>query len=421
MARHDARTLSVSGRDPLGRLGDDGRVLNIFDEEFARDPWPVLRSLREAGGAHRVATPDGPPAWLITRYADVRAGLLDERLSVNLRYSGGSDYEGFAVPAPLDVFQSAEPARLARLRSLVVGELRLAGDWADRAAELIGKSLAGLDGVEEFDFVERVALPLPTVILGELLGLPESEQDSLAAWAQATLAPDARPRARDTLGAMRQIITAVIERGRDGADDTMLGRLVRSGIGGGAADSDELPGLLFYLLFVWYEVLMDMLAGAVLTFSARPDQLAAMLSGADHAVAVDELLRYLSPQVLAAPRFAVTDLEIAGQRIEAGQTVLCCLAAANHDPERFTGPAESNGALELDVRRSPNPHVALGYGAHACVGTGLLRPVLASILGELYTRWPNLRAAIADSAVPWRSGFRHRGPLTLPVRPHGAE
>ncbi|WP_067569905.1 cytochrome P450 [Nocardia acidivorans] len=394
-------------------------MLNIFDAEFARAPWPVLRSLREAGGAHRVATPDGPPAWLITRYADVRAGLLDERLSVNLRYSGGGDYAGFAVPAPLDVFQSAAPERLARLRGLVVGELRLAGDWADRAAMLIGKSLAELDGVTEFDFVERVALPLPAVILGELLGLPESERDALAAWAHATLAPDASPRARDTLGGMQRIIAAVVERGRDGADDTMLGRLVRAGISGSAVDSGELPGLLFYLLFVWYEVLMDLLAGAVLTFSGRPDQLAAMLAAADRTVAVDELLRYLSPQVLAAPRFAVTDLEIAGQRIEAGQTVLFCLAAADHDPERFTGPAEPDGALELDVRRSPNPHVALGYGAHACVGVGLLRPVLAAMLGELYGRWPNLRAAVADSEVPWRSGFRHRGPLTLPVRPRG--
>ncbi|MRH90758.1 cytochrome P450 [Nocardia sp. SYP-A9097] len=387
---------------------------NIFDAEFAREPWPVLRSLRAAGGAHRVATPDGPPAWLITRYADVRAGLLDERLSTNLRYSRGSDYRGFAVPKPLDVFQTGEPARM---RSLIVGELRLAGDWSDRAAGLIGKSLAALDGTREFDFVERVALPLPAVILGELLGLHESEQDSLSAWAQATLAPGASPRARDTLGAMQRIINAVITEGRDGRADTMLGRLVRSEIAGATSESGELPGLLFYLLFVWYEVLMDVLAGAVFTFSDRPEQLEAMLTAPDRSIAVDELLRFLSPQVLAGPRFAVTDLEIAGQTIEAGQTVLLCLASANHDPERFTGTATSSGMLELDVRRDPNPHVALGHGAHVCVGAGLLRPVLASVLGEIYTHWPNLRATIADSSIGWRSGFRHRGPLTLPVRP----
>ncbi|MFF2557524.1 cytochrome P450 [Nocardia sp. NPDC058058] len=389
---------------------------NIFDAEFAREPWPVLRSLRDDGGVHRVATPDGPPAWLITRYADVRAGLLDDRLSTNMRYSRGDDYRGFAVPDALAVFQTGEPAELARLRSLVVGELRLAGDWSERAAELVGKCVAELDGTAEFDFVRRVALPLPAVILGELLGLPESERDSLAAWADATMAPDARPRARDTLGAMQRIISAVITRGRDGADDTMLGRLVRSGIGGAAGDSGELPGLLFYLLFVWYEVLMDVLAGAVLTLSTRPEQLSALLSAPDRAVAVDELLRYLSPQVLASPRFATTDLVIAGQPIPAGETVLLCLASANHDPERFTGAVESSGAVALDMRRAPNPHVALGYGAHACVGTALLRPVLASILGELYLHLPTLGAADAERNVPWRSGFRHRGPLTLPVR-----
>ncbi|MET9487730.1 cytochrome P450 [Nocardia sp. NPDC006630] len=385
-------------------------MLSIFDEEFAREPWPVLRSLRDGGGVHRVATPDGPPAWLVTRYADVRDGLLDERLSTNMRYSRGGDYRGFAVPPPLDVFQRSEPEEWGRLRSRVVGELRLSGEWTERAALLVGKTLAELDGVHEFDFVERVALPLPAVIVAELLGLPDAERDALAAWANATLRPDSVPRARDTLATMQQIITAVIAQGLRDGGDTMLGRLVRAEIGSGGADSGDLAGLLFYLLFVFYEVLMDVLAGAVLVFSGRPEQLAEMMSAPERPGPVDELLRFLSPQVLAGPRFAVTDLEIGGQLIEAGQTVLLCLASANHDPERFAEPAE------LDVWRGPNPHVALGHGAHACVGAGLLRPVLASVLTQIYTRWPKLHATIDDRDVPWRSGFRHRGPLTLPVR-----
>ncbi|MCU1641782.1 MAG: cytochrome [Nocardia sp.] len=332
------------------------------------------------------------------------------RLSTNLRYSQGEDYRGFAVPPPLDVFQRSEPEQWTRLRSRVVGELRQAGEWTDRAALLVGKCLAELDGVDEFDFVERVALPLPAVILAELLGLPDTERDALAAWANATMRPDSLPRARDTLAAMQEIITAVIARGLQDGEDTMLGRLVHAEIDSAGTDSGDIAGLLFYLLFVWYEVLMDVIAGAVLVFSGRPEQLAGMMSVPDRSGPVDELLRFLSPQVLAGPRFAVTDLEIGGQVIAAGQTVLLCLASANHDPERFSDPAE------LDVWRGPNPHVALGHGAHACVGAGLLRPVLASVLEQIYTRWPKLHATIDDRDVPWRSGFRHRGPLTLPVR-----
>ncbi|MFE6859439.1 cytochrome P450 [Nocardia sp. NPDC057668] len=386
-------------------------MLSIFDEEFARDPWQVLRSLRDGGGAHRVATPDGPPAWLVTRYSDVREGLLDARLSTNLRYSAGADYRGFAVPEPLDVFQRSDLDELARLRGRVTGQLRRAGEWSGQAGKLMRERLAELDGAGDFDFVEQVALPLPALILGELLGLPDVERDALARWAAATLRPEAAPRARDTLATMAEIVEAVIAHGRAGSADTMLGRLVRDESHGPAADSGELPGLLFYLLFVWYEVLMDVLAGAVLTLSGRPDQLAAVRTAAESAAPVDELLRFLSPQVLAGPRFAVTDLVIGGKTVAAGETVLLCLAAANHDPERFADPGV------LDLARTPNPHVALGHGAHACVGAGLLRPVLGAVLAELYGHWPGLHATVAEREVRWRSGFRHRGPLRLPVHP----
>ena len=78
-------------------------VLDVFDAGFAAHPWPVLRDLRNDGGVHRIRTPDGPAAWLVTRYEDVRSGLLDDRLSTHVRYATGDDYRGFAVPPPLDV------------------------------------------------------------------------------------------------------------------------------------------------------------------------------------------------------------------------------------------------------------------------------------------------------------------------------
>ncbi|UGT45407.1 cytochrome P450 [Nocardia yamanashiensis] len=376
---------------------------SIFDAAFARDPWDVLRELRDDGGVHRVSTPDGPPAWLVTRYPEVRAGLLDERLSTNLRYAGETDYRGFAVPPPLDVFQNSEPDQLARLRGAVVGELRRAGEWGERAGELIAPWLHTLDDAPEFDFVDRVALPLPGLLLGELLGLSPAQRTALAEWANTTLRPDARPRARDTLQIMQRVITGALAQGRTDGDATMLGRLVHSG------DPGETAGLLFYLLFVWYEVLMDVLAGAVHAFAARPDELAALRAATDPTTAVDELLRFLSPQVLAGPRFARTDLELSGHTVRAGETVLLCLAAANHDPEIFDAPGK------LNVRRNPNPQLALGHGAHACVGNALVRPVIGAVLKAIYDHWPAPRIAVDAQSIPWRSGFRHRGPLSLPV------
>ncbi|WP_019930421.1 cytochrome P450 [Nocardia sp. BMG111209] len=381
-------------------------MLTIFDEEFAREPWPVLAQLRADGGMHRVATPDGPPAWLVTRFDQVRGGLLDERLSTNLRFAQGDDYRGFAVPAPLDVFQSSDAEDHARLRRTVVAALRprRAEEWAEPAGDLVRRCLAAVPA-DEFDFVERVAVPLPAAVLGDLLGLADAEREALLGWANSTLRPDGAPRARDTLTTMAGIIAGTLEHARGAGADTVLGRLLAAGRDDAGLDSGQLSGLLFYLLFVWYEVLADLVSGAVLTFSQRPT-LAAEL-GPDGAV-VDELVRHQSPQVLAGPRFAVTDLDFGGYRVRAGETVLLCLAAANHDPERFARPEEP------DPRRGPNSHLGLGLGAHACVGTALVRTVTTVVLQQIYARWPGLRATA--TTVPWRSGFRHRGPLTLPVK-----
>lgn len=124
---------------------------------------------------------------------------------------------------------------------------------------------------------------------------------------------------------------------------------------------------------------------------------------------VDELLRYLSPQVVSGPRFATTELGIAGHTIRSGDTVLLCLAAANHDSEIFDNPAE------LDLARTNNPHLALGHGGHACLGTALVRTIAGAVLETLLLdgRTPTLACDPGD--IQWRSGFRHRGPLELPV------
>jgi cytochrome P450 len=383
-------------------------MLEIFDAEFAADPWPVLDRLRRDGGVHRVRTPDGPPAWLVSKYDDVRAGLLDDRLETDIRKAGPHDYRGFAVPPPLDALLVAEPADHARLRRMVTSGLspRRLAEWADLAPELVQSLLKGLDSEAQVDLVERLAVPLPAAVLGELLGLGEAEREALLAWANSTLlATAAPPRARDTLATMRAIITAATEQARG---DTLLGRLVDEHKTGSLA-ADELAGLLFYLLFVWYEVLTDLVAGSILTLLTRPDQLHILRSAPDKQRSVDELLRYLSPQVLAGPRFATADIQFGDYIIRSGQTVLLCLASANRDPQIFTRPSE------LDLARKRNPHLGLGYGTHSCLGTALVRTIAAAALDEVFTRYPDTTLAVSQRDILWRSGFRHRGPLTLPV------
>ena len=389
-------------------------MIDIFDGGFAANPWSVLGRLRDEGGVHRVRTPDGPPAWLITRYADVRTGLLDDRLSTHIRHAGDRDYRGFTVPAPLDAnLLNTEPDDHARLRRIVTAEIspRRLTEWTQSTPDLVESWLSAAE-TGEVDLVAGLVVPLPAAVLGELLGLAAPEREALLWWANSTLRPAAEPpRARDTLTTMLAIVTATITRARTQQADTVLARLVVAHDQDGSLSADELAGLLFYLLFVWYEVLVDLIAGSVLALLIHRDQDHVLCVERDRlAAVVDELTRYLSPQVLAGPRFAVTDLRIGAHTIRAGQTVLLCLAGANHDPAEFDNPDR------LDLTRRRNSQLGLGYGPHACLGAVLIRTVAGEVLDQIFTRWPDARLAVDEQAIGWRSGFRHRGPHSLPVR-----
>ncbi|WP_174188123.1 cytochrome P450 [Nocardia barduliensis] len=205
---------------------------------------------------------------------------------------------------------------------------------------------------------------------------------------------------------MHAIITAATAHARP---DTALGRWVAAHRDSGSPTADELAGLLFYLLFVWYEVLADLIAGSMLTLLGHRGLARVWRATADKQSAVDELLRYLSPQVLAGPRFATTDLTIGDTTIRAGQTVLLCLASANHDPETFDQPGK------LDLTRDRGAQLGLGYGMHACLGNALVHTVTAAAVDHVLTRWPDSVPALDEREILWRSGFRHRGPLALPV------
>ena len=386
----------------------DRRVLSVFGGVFARSPWSTLGELRgENGGVHRVAAPDGPPAWFVTRYDDVRSSLLDGRLATDVRHARGEDYKGFVVPPPMDVFSRSDPDQLSRLRRAITAELHPArlDAWAECADELTISLLKRLSGESAIDFVERIAVPLPAAVLEQLLGLPPEVGSGLRHWAKSALRPDAGLRARDTLGTMHELVQAAIEYGRR-SDQSMLARLTQTDL----LDSEQLASLLFYLLFVFYEVLVDLLGGAVAAFADDPAQREMFACQPDRIRAVDELVRYLSPQMAAGPRFAVEDLVINGRHIRAGQTVLLSLAAANHDPSIFDNPEK------LDIGRTRNPHLGFGLGAHTCVGAGLVRPVAAAVLSRIVAARPGLQVVCGPDEIMWRNGFRHRGPLALPVK-----
>ncbi|HTJ36246.1 MAG TPA: hypothetical protein VL738_23775 [Dactylosporangium sp.] len=286
-------------------------------------------ALHTPGEAVRIDTPDGP-AWVLRRLADVRDASTDPRLSPCPRHAAGGDYRGYDLPPEFrDNIISAEPADHRRVRALVAPlmDRAAANRLAPALRDAAGRALARAGG--EFDAVADYAGPYVADAVAGWLGLPPHIREPYLAWAARITGPGwADVRARDTLPGMLAMVRDLAATGAHALlEHRDAGRL----------SSGETSSMLFYLLFVWYEVCVDAIAE--------------VLAGGG----LDETLAAHAPQVTAFRRFATEDVAIGGTTIRAGQTVLYSLRAASAD-----GPT----------------HIAFGHGPHRCPGEPVARAVI---------------------------------------------
>ncbi|OLZ68097.1 cytochrome [Streptomyces sp. IMTB 2501] len=378
-------------------------------------PYDVYRRLRDTAPVHRITGPDGTPAWLVTRYEDVRSALADPRLSLDKRHASAGTYKGFPLPPALDAnLLNMDPPDHTRIRRLVgraftprrVRQLREPiRRTADRLLDAFGPH-------GTTDLIAAYAAPLPITVICDLLGVPESRRLDFRIWTDTLVAPDpARPgAAREAVAAMLGFFTDLLAAKRaEPADDLLSDLIAVHDEDGDRLSEDELMSLAFLILFGGYENTVQLIGNAVLTLLQHPDQLAALRKDPAHIpAAVDELVRYEGPALLAIRRFPVEDVTIAGVTVPAGETVLVSLSAANRDPARFADPDR------LDLTRDAAGHLALGHGIHYCLGAPLARAETEIALAALLERFPEL--SLGDGELEWRPSLRARGLLALPVR-----
>ncbi|MER6380227.1 cytochrome P450 [Streptomyces sp. NPDC001250] len=378
-------------------------------------PYDVYRRLRDTAPVQRITGPDGAPAWLVTRYEDVRAALADPRLSLDKRHASDGTYKGFALPPALDAnLLNMDPPDHTRIRRMVgraftphrVQQLREPiRRTADRLLDAFGPH-------GTTDLVAAYAAPLPITVICDLLGVPESHRLDFRVWTDALVAPDpARPgAAREAVAAMLGFFTGLLAAKRaEPADDLLSDLIAVRDEDGDRLSEDELMSLTFVILFAGYENTVQLIGNAVLGLLQHPDQLAALRKDPTHIpAAVEELARYEGPALLAIRRFPVEDVTIGGVTVPAGETVLVSLSAANRDPARFPDPDR------LDLSRDATGHLALGHGIHYCLGAPLARAETEIALAALLERFPEL--ALSDGELRWRPSLRARGLLALPVR-----
>ncbi|MEU9776473.1 cytochrome P450 [Streptomyces sp. NPDC047968] len=388
--------------------------MDLADDLITR-PYDVYRDLRTTSPVHRITGTDGQPAWLVTRYNDVRAALADPRLSLDKRHAREGNYRGLALPPALDAnLLNMDPPDHTRLRRLVgraftprrVEQLRAPiRATADRLLDALGPR-------GTTDLIAAYAAPLPITVICELLGIPEGRRRDFRSWTDALVAPDpSQPSAaKEAIAAMLGFLAELLaHKRRSPADDLLSDLIAVRDAEDDRLTEDELMSLAFLILFAGYENSVQLIGNAVLALLENPDQMALLRQDPSRIPdAVEEFARFQGPALLAIRRFATQALELGGAVIPAGDTVLLSLASANRDPDRFPDPDR------LDTSRDATGHLALGHGIHYCLGAPLARAETEIALTALLDRFDNLD--FAGTGLRWRPSMRARGLTALPVR-----
>ncbi|WP_328757271.1 cytochrome P450 family protein [Streptomyces sp. NBC_00271] len=378
-------------------------------------PYAVYDRLRDIAPVHRVAGTDGNPAWLVTRYEDVREALANPLLSMDKKHALPGSYQGLSLPPALDAnLLNMEAPDHTRIRRLVVRaftsrrieQLRTpVRETADRLLDVLGPHGSA-------DLMTAYAAPLPITVICDLLGIPGEYRRDFRAWTDVLVAPDpTRPgAAKEAVAAMLGFLTQLLADKRKKPADDLLCDLIAVRDEGDRLTEDELMSLAFLILFAGYENTVQLIGNAILGLLTHPDQLAALRANPERFPnAVEEFARHEGPALLAIRRFPVEDVTIGAVTVPAGETVLLSLAAANRDPARFPDPER------LDLGRDASGHLALGRGIHYCVGAPLARLETEIAVSALLERLPDLALDADPAELRWRPSLRARGLLALPV------
>jgi cytochrome P450 PksS len=398
-------------------------TVNIASPEHKANPYPFYARLRAEAPVSPVTLPDGRTAWLVTRYDDVVLALKDPRLAKDQFRVLSPEQLGKQpwIPAlfkPLahNMLDMDEPDH-TRLRLLVQKAFtpRLIEQMRDRIQALSDQLLDAVQDRGRMDLIRDYALPIPTTIIAEMLGLPVNDRHKFHRWSQALLTLDVSSR----WGMMWAIwngwfflryVRKQIRARRATPRDDLLTALVQAEEAGQQFSEDELLAMVFLLLIAGHETTVNLIGNGTLALLEHPDQLERLRS--DPGIirpAVEELLRYSSPVETATERYAREDVTLAGVTIPRGSLVFAVLASANRDERQFADPDK------LDITREPNKHLAFGLGAHYCLGAPLARLEGQIAINTLLRRTAQLRLAVAPEALRWRRGLVLRGLEALPV------
>ncbi|MEU6331018.1 cytochrome P450 [Streptomyces sp. NPDC047049] len=366
---------------------------------------------RNRPGLLKVRMTYGEPAWLVTRYAEARFVLGDQRFSraEAVRHDEPRQSEGRRDSGILGM----DPPDHTRLRTLVAKAFtvrqveKLRPQVKQLAHELLDELAAAGPPA---DLVDRYALPIPVAVICRLLGVPAEDRPRFRVWSDAAPSTSSLTSAEFDANQeeLRAYMRQLIEQHRRAPQDDLMTALIDARDVNDRLSELELVDLCVGILVAGHETTATQIPNFVLALLDHPGQLALLREKPELiGRAVEELLRFVPLGSGASqPRYATEDVEVGGTLVRAGTPVLVAVGAANRDALRFDSPGT------LDISRAGTQHLGFGHGVHHCLGAPLARLELQEALIALITRFPDLRLA---GDVVWKSEMLVRGPRVMPV------
>lgn len=395
----------------------------MFDSDFITNPYRAYSHLRAAGPVHWMDKFRNG-AWLVTRYADVLAGLHDPRLSSQRSHN---------LTAALPSEAQSEFARFnrifsrwmlfldspehSRIRKLLNKEFtpNMIQRLRPRIQQVVDSLLADVAGKSEIEFMTEFANPLPVRVIAEMLGIPVEDQSDFQIWSDdlasffgnATSSVDTARRAQNSLVSLTEYFRAMLPERRAHKADDLVSLLLRVEEEGEMLTGEELLAQCTLLLVAGHETTRNLLGNGLLALLQNSDQFVKLKENPELInSAVREFARFDSP-VQFSGRAATEDFTWHDQEIRKGQTVILLLGSANHDPEKFSAPEQ------LEISRDEGMPLSFGHGTHFCIGASLAYTEAEIAFTTLLEQASDIR--LLDAVPAWRPNLSFRGLSRLPL------
>ncbi|MFC8346493.1 cytochrome P450 [Streptomyces sp. NPDC057280] len=378
---------------------------------------PVYTKFREEAPVSQVVLPDGGKAWLVTKYEDVRAVMSNPRLSSDRRKKDfpvvvPGQNAALAKHAPFMIILDGAEHAAARRPVISEFSVRRVAAMKPRIQEIVDHFIDEMLKLPRpVDLNQVFSLPVPSLVVSEILGMPYEGHEYFMELAEVLLRRTTDEQGRiDISVRLRAYMDKLVEEKIANPGDDLLSRQIELQRQNGGIDRPQLASLCLLVLLAGHETTANMINLGVFSMLTRPELLAEIKADpAKTPKAVDELLRFYTIPDFGAHRLAMDDVEIGGVLIRKGEAVIASTFAANRDPAVFDDPEE------LDFSRDSRHHVAFGYGPHQCLGQNLGRVELQVVFDTLFRRLPDLRLAVPAEELNFKSDALVYGLYELPV------